>query len=188
MFRTETPVSLPIVVSRTNKPGCFTLTNEVEGNELLPYTDFSNTFTRCQDCLDFIKLCPVNLTDCSTNEQYSVSSSYILSLPFVPQINQIYLITIYNGEQYIQSCFYINEYSYGRDFECKSPVQLWSLISISPSSFGLKDVIESCEICRESVPSYWPVKECISGTVYIVSLPAGTEYKDYGITFTRYYA
>ena len=181
IFSTDTPVSLPIVVSRAEKPGCFTLTNEVGG--VPSPSSFSNTFNRCQDCLDFIKLCPVDLIDCSTGERYFVSSSDILSLPFVPQINQIYLITIYAGGQYIQSCFYIEEYSYGINVGCTNPQQLWSLISISPSSFGIRSE-ETCKICKDSVPVYYRIRECITGNSYIVSLPSGTNYKGYGITFT----
>lgn len=179
IFSSDTSYSLPIVVSRTDTPGCYTLTSESEATPTSP-TLFSSTFTTCQDCMKFIKTCSVPFTTCADNQTYFVPYSFIYSLPFVPQITQVYLVTLYNSGQYIQSCFYIGEYDYQN---CKTPATLWDLISISPSSFGLKDV-DGCNICKDSAPTYWQVRECISGTVYIVSLPAGTEYKNYGITFT----
>jgi hypothetical protein len=180
IFSSDTSYSLPIVVNRAEKPGCYTLTNEVAG---IPDPDsFSDNFTTCQDCMKFIETCPVLFTECESGQNYVVPfNNDIFSLPFVPQINQIYLITIYNGTEYIQSCFYIGGYNYR---ECKIPATLWDLISISPSSFGSNKDGQSCEDCVDSAPSYWRVRECISGNNYIVSLPAGPTYKDYGITFT----
>jgi hypothetical protein len=179
IFSSDTSYSLPIVVSRTDKAGCYTLTSESEATPASP-TPFSSTFTTCQDCMLDIQTCEVPFTNCSDNQTYYVPYSFIYSLPFVPQVNQVYLVTIYNGIKYIQSCFYIGGYNYQ---VCKRPATLWDLISISPSSFGLKDG-NACEDCADSAPSYWRVRECISGNNYIVSLPVGPTYKDYGITFT----
>ena len=178
IFSSSTSVSLPIVVSRVDKAGCYTLTNEVAG--IPSPSSFINTFINCQDCMLDIKTCPVPFNTCVDNETYYVPYEFINSLPFVPQINQVYLVTIYNGIEYIQSCFYISGYNYPR---CNLPGKLWDLISISPSSFGVAGQ-ENCALCADSVQTYWKVKECISNTEYIISLPLGTNYQQYGITFT----
>lgn len=179
IFSSDSPISLPIVVSLTDKTGCYTLTNEVAG---IPSPSlFGGTFTTCQKCLGKMS-CYLVLTDCGSGQIYYVPMNQVTSLPFVPQLNNIYLITIQsqNDGSYIQSCFKIS-YLYLPD--CKEPETIYNLISISPSSFGL-DSNESCDNCKSSTPTYWKVKECISNTEYIISLPLGTNYLGYAITFT----
>jgi len=137
--------------------------------------------------MNYLKPCPVVFSECGSNQAYNVDYEFIYNLPFVPQINQVYLVTLQdqNSGEYIQSCFYISRYNYSllNVNLCKIVAEFWDLISISPSSFGLKDGV-GCDNCILSVPTYWQVSECISGTVYIVSLPTGTDFKSYGITFT----
>jgi len=169
--------SLPQIVS-TEKFDCVTLTGVLDLSGA--YENVVSIFTTCQDCLSTVK-CNVIFVDCDSGESFEVGLNSVLQLPFVPQIGDIYLITlkVYRDNTYIQLCCFVSQYT-NKDVRC---AVRWELISISPSSFGLKDGV-GCEDCVDSAPSYWRVRECISGNNYIVSLPAGPTYKNYGITFT----
>jgi hypothetical protein len=53
-----------------------------------------------------LKPCPVVFSQCGSNQAYTVDYEFIYNLPFVPQINQIYLVTLQSQSfgEYIQSC------------------------------------------------------------------------------------
>lgn len=171
IFTTETPVSLPIVVSRGDKPGCYTLTNEV----FSPPTSylFGSTFTNCRDCLVNV-FRSFTLTDCRDNQSFSFPISVINSFPFVPQGVLLYSYIFHDLKGgYYSGCYFIN-------YSINKSTQDFIIDYISPSSYPQ----ENCELCQQSIPIYYEVFECLTNTSYVVTLPPGVGGNNYGVTFT----
>jgi hypothetical protein len=180
LVSSTTPISLPQVVT-DDKGRCATLTGET--------TPFSHplvlgSYNNCLDCIQSKNVCYIEITRCETGERFLVDWNGFSSLPFLPQIYEVYSLIIYNPRLilnggYIQDCFTISDYFFQ---PCRIQINTFQLIYISPSSFG--NTKDSCKLCQESQPTIFEITQCLTGTKYYVALPSGTGGDFYGVTFT----